>query len=45
MARAIKRRSADMREGEARAVFLAGMSLALIDEEMGEMGEDGSAWM
>lgn len=49
MARAINRRSAEMRDGEARAVFLEGMSLALIEEEeerrRGETVEDGSAWM
>lgn len=46
MARAINRRSAEIREGEARAVFLAGMNLALIVEERRvEIREDGSAWM
>lgn len=48
MARAINRRSAEIRDGEARAVFLEGMSLALIEEEeerRGETVEDGSAWM
>ena len=46
MARAISRRSAEISDGEARAVLFAGMNLALIEEERsGEVAEDGSAWM
>ena len=46
MARAISRRSAEISDGEARAVFFAGMNLALIEEERSaEPVEDRSAWM